>query len=80
MERSGGRQKEGSKAGRRGKKEGEEGKGDEAALTLHLCMQVSTPPPPSAAPPTNNHRVPLKLYSESQAEFGPWTEVSRLLI
>lgn len=32
MERSGGRQKEGSKAGRRGKKEGEEEKGDEAAL------------------------------------------------
>ena len=42
MKRSGGRQKEGSKAGRRGRKKGEEEeKGDEAALATGVGWKIS---------------------------------------
>lgn len=62
MERSGGRQKEGSKAGRRGKKEGEEEKGDEAALAAGVGWKMS-------ACGFQRHLLPLLLHQPTITGF-----------
>lgn len=74
---SGGRETEGPRAGRGGRVGGEE-EGDTRLLLgsdgkwSHLRAAFN-PSSHSAAPQTNSLWVPVKLCSQKQAEFGPWT-------